>query len=176
MTESVDAAASGWGASTTHLEPTDDAYVISDDVARLDLVAVHAYLVRSYWAAGIPIETVRQAAANSICFGVYRDLEQVGFARAITDRATFAYLADVYILEGHRGRRLGKRLVERVLAHPDLQRLRRFMLVTRDAAALYEAYGFRSPDEPSGIMQIRRPNAYQLDSSVTSFSALSPTP
>ncbi len=135
-------------------------YMISTDPDRIDLVAVHAYLTRAYWSAGIPIETVRRAAAHSLCFGVYRDDEQVGYARAITDRATFAYLADVYVLEAHRGQGLGKWLIEQILAHPDLQDLRRFMLVTRDAAGLYAPYGFQTPVAPSGIMQIRRTNPY----------------
>lgn len=136
-------------------------YLISTDPTRLDLVAVHAYLARSYWAAGIPFEVVRRAAEHSFCFGVYHGGEQIGFARVITDRATFGYLADVYVLQEHRGMGIGKWLVETVLAHPDLQGLRRFMLVTRDAAGLYTRYGFQPPEEPSGILQIRKPNPYQ---------------
>jgi len=145
-------------------------YTISTDPARLDLAAVHAYLSRSYWAAGIPFDVVERAAANSLCFGLYCEREvgdagavreeQVGFARAITDRATFAYLADVYVLEAHRGQGLAKWLVGFILEHPELQGLRRFMLVTRDAAGLYAPFGFRPPEEPSGIMQIRRPDVY----------------
>jgi len=140
------------------------AYTIASDPDRLDLQAVHAYLTRSYWAAGIPEEVVRRAAANSLCFGVYfgeRTAEvQIGFARVITDRATFAYLADVYILEDHRGQGLATWLVEVILAHPELQGLRRFLLVTRDAQDLYARFGFRPPEEPGQVMQIRRPNPY----------------
>ena len=140
------------------------AYAISDDPSRLDLDAVHAYLSRSYWAAGIPMTVVRRAAANSLCFGVYRlggdHEEQVGFARVVTDHATFAYLADVYILEEHRGQGLASWLVEVVLAHPDLQGLRRFMLVTRDAQALYARAGFRAAEASDNVMQIRWPNVY----------------
>jgi GNAT superfamily N-acetyltransferase len=146
--------------AAAHVTARRDGYAISTDPARLDLHAVHAYLTRSYWATGIPIDVVRRAAANSLCFGLYRGDEQVGFARVITDRATFAYLADVYVLEAHRGRGLGRWLVAQVLAHPDVQNLRRFMLVTRDAAGLYAPHGFEPPVEPSGIMQIRRPNPY----------------
>jgi GNAT superfamily N-acetyltransferase len=145
-------------------EARRDAYTISTDPARLDLAAVHAYLTRSFWAAGIPLETVRRSAAHSLCFGVYDEGgggEQVGFARVITDRATFAYLADVYVLEAHRGRGVGGWLVETILAHPELQGLRRFMLVTRDAASLYARAGFERPAEPSGIMQIRRSDVYR---------------
>lgn len=106
------------------------------------------------------MEIVRRAAAHSLCFGVYQGAEQVGFARVITDYTTFGYLADVYVLEEHRGRGVGKWLVETVLAHPDLQSLRRLMLSTRDAEGLYTRYGFQTPAEPSGILQIRRPNPY----------------
>jgi GNAT superfamily N-acetyltransferase len=140
------------------------AYAISDDASRLDLDAVHAYLSRSYWAAGIPMAVLRRAVASSLCFGVYRiggdHEEQIGFARVITDRATFAYLADVYILEEHRGQGLASWLVEVVLAHPDLQGLRRFMLVTRDAQALYARAGFRAAEASDNVMQIRWPNVY----------------
>ena len=138
-------------------------YVISADPDRIDLVAVHAFLTRAYWSSGIPIAIVRRAVVNSLCFGVYHDDSQVGFARAITDRSTFAYLADVYILEAHRGQGLGKRLIAHVLAHPDLQNLRRMMLVTRDAAGLYASFGFLPPVDPSGIMQIRGLNAYAAE-------------
>ena len=153
-----------------HVEISRGPYSISTDPARLDLGAVHAYLARSYWAAGIPRDVVERAAANSLCFGLYYESEvgdagaareeQVGFARVVTDRATFAYLADVYVLEAHRGKGLARWLVGAILDHPELQGLRRFMLVTRDAAGLYARFGFRPPEEPSGIMQIRRPNAY----------------
>jgi ribosomal protein S18 acetylase RimI-like enzyme len=140
------------------------AYAISDDPARLDLDAVHAYLARSYWARGIPRQVLQRAAANSLCFGVrHRDGEsesQVGFARVITDRATFAYLADVYILEEHRGQGLATWLVEVILAHPELQGLRRFMLVTRDAQKLYARVGFRPAAASDNVMQIRWPNVY----------------
>jgi GNAT superfamily N-acetyltransferase len=135
-------------------------YTISTDAARLDPVAVHAYLSRSYWSAGIPIEIVRKAMENSLCFGVYHRGAQVGFARLITDGATFAYLADVYVLEEHRGRGIGKWLVEIIMTHPVVPGLRRIMLVTRDAADLYARFGFQLPPEPSGIMQIRRPSLY----------------
>ena len=145
---------------TASSEPT---YEISDDPARIDVEAVHAFLSRSYWAAGIPIELVRRSIANSLPFGVYRvgaGGAQVGFARVVTDRATFAYLADVYVLEEHRGRGLAARLVEAVLAHPVVRGVRRVMLVTRDAQGLYARFGFREPEGPGQVMQIRRPNPY----------------
>jgi GNAT superfamily N-acetyltransferase len=121
--------------------------LVSDDPARLDLGVVHGFLATSYWAAGIPEEVVRRAIAGSLCFGLYRSggeggERQIGFARAVTDRATFAYLADVFVLAEERGRGLGTFLVEAVMAHPDLQGLRRWSLVTRDAHALYRKLGF----------------------------------
>jgi GNAT superfamily N-acetyltransferase len=143
-----------------HLTTEQNGYTISTDPARLDLVAVHAFLTRSYWAAGIPMDTVRRAAEHSLCFGIYRGDEQVGFARVVTDRSTFGYLADVYVLEAHRGVGLGKWLVQTILDHPDLQGVRRLMLVTRDAGPLYAQFGFETPAEPSGIMHIRWTNRY----------------
>jgi GNAT superfamily N-acetyltransferase len=135
-------------------------YSISTDPSRLDSVAIHAFLARSYWSPGVPLATVERAIANSLAFGVYHGVEQVGFARVVTDRATFAYLADVYILEAHRGRGLGRRLVETILAHEDLQGLRRFLLATRDAHGLYAAYGFKPLASPDRLMEIHRPDAY----------------
>jgi GNAT superfamily N-acetyltransferase len=135
-------------------------YSISSDPSRLDIPAIHAFLARSYWSPGIPLATVERAIANSLAFGVFQGQAQVGFARVITDRATFAYLADVYILEEHRGQGLGRRLVETVLAHPDLQGLRRFMLATRDAHGLYADFGFKALAAPDRLMEILRPQAY----------------
>jgi len=120
---------------------------VSDDPARLDLGLVHRFLAASYWAAGIPEEVVRRSVAGSLAFGLYRlppgEAErQIGFARAVTDRATYAYLADVFVLDGERGQGAGTFLVEAVMGHPDLQGLRRWSLVTRDAHALYRKFGF----------------------------------
>ena len=142
------------------LEETRDEYTVSADPARLDLVAVHAYLARSYWAEGIPVETVRRAVAGSLCFGLYHGPEQVGFARVVTDRATFAYLCDVYVLEEYRGRGLARWLMAYVLAHPDLQGLRRFVLVTKDAHDLYRPFGFVAPANPGGYLEVARPGMY----------------
>jgi GNAT superfamily N-acetyltransferase len=139
---------------------TRDEFTISTDPARLDVAAIHAYLTRSYWAAGIPPEVVRRSIEGSLCFGVYRGADQVGFARVVTDRATFGYLADVYVLEAHRGHGLGQWLMEFILEHPDLQGLRRFMLVTRDAHGLYSKYGFTPTAHPERIMEIARPWLY----------------
>ena len=144
-----------------HADPHSDDYDISSDPARLDLEAIHAYLTRSYWAEGIPEETVARAVAGSLCFGVFHGARQVGFARVVTDRATFAYLCDVYVLEEHRGRGLGKRLVGEVMAHPELAGLRRFVLATRDAHGLYAQAGFQPLARPEFFMEIVRPDVYR---------------
>lgn len=136
-------------------------YDVSTDPARLDIDAIHAYLTRSYWSPGIPRETVARAIAHSLCFGAYVGTEQVGFARVVTDRATFGYLADVYILEAHRGRGVAKQLMATIMAHPDLQGLRRFMLATRDAHGLYEQFGFTEVAHPSRLMEIVRLDVYR---------------
>jgi GNAT superfamily N-acetyltransferase len=132
-------------------------FEISTDPARIDGNAVHAFLTNSYWAQGIPLETVRRSIANSLCFGIYHAGRQVGFARVISDRATFAYLADVFVLESYRGRGLSRWLMECIMGHPDLQGLRRWMLATRDAHGLYRKYGFASIKSPERWMELHRP-------------------
>lgn len=136
-------------------------YVITTDKRRFDVAAIHAYLTQSYWSAGIPRETVERAISNSMCFGVLKGAEQIGFARVVTDRATFAYLADVFILEPHRGKGLAKALMQAILAHEDLQGLRRFLLATRDAHGLYRQFGFTELGNASVVMEIHNPNAYR---------------
>lgn len=132
-------------------------HLLSDDPARLDPAAIHAYLATSYWAAGITRATVERSLRHSLCVGAYDAAGgQVGLARVITDRATFAYLCDVYVLAPHRGRGLGKALIAAVMSHPDLQGLRRFNLLTRDAHGLYRQFGFVSPAKPETYME-RRP-------------------
>lgn len=142
-------------------ERTRDSFLITTDARRFDIDAIHAYLARSYWAEAIPRETVVRAIAGSLCFGLFDGARQIGFARTVTDRATFAYLADVYVLEEYRGRGLGKWLTQTVLAHPELQGLRRWMLVTRDAHGLYASFGFTPPANPGGYMEIARPGLYK---------------
>lgn len=138
-----------------------DGYLVSTDRSLLDLDAVHAFLSqRSYWAAGISRVRLETAIANSLPFGVYRDARQVAFARAISDHATFAYLADVYVDEAHRGRGVSKLLMEAVLAHPQLRPLRRWMLGTRDAHGLYAQFGFIPLAEPQRWMELPDPDAY----------------
>lgn len=136
---------------------------MSCDPARQDLDAIHAYLSRSYWAEGIPRELVARSLAGSLCFGLFHGQRQVGFARVVSDRATFAYLADVYVLEEQRGRGLATWLMECVLAHPDLQDLRRWALVTRDAHGLYRKFGFVTPPRPENWMEISRPGLYRRE-------------
>jgi GNAT superfamily N-acetyltransferase len=135
-------------------------FLVSTDPARLDLGLVHGFLTRSYWAEGIPRETVERSVRNALSFGLYDWERQVGFARVITDAATYAYLADVFVIESHRGRGLSKWLMRAILDHPDLQGLRRFSLATKDAHGLYAPFGFRSLAEPSRHMEILRPDAY----------------
>jgi N-acetylglutamate synthase-like GNAT family acetyltransferase len=132
-------------------------YTISTDRSRLDLEVIHGYLSRSYWAAGRSLETIRRSIEHSLAFGVYEGERQIGFARVITDYATFAYLADVFILEEFRGQGLGKGLMEVISAHPELQGLRRWMLVTRDAHELYRQYGFTNLAQPESVMEKFQP-------------------
>ena len=117
-------------------------FELTTDPARIDLKAVHQFLTNSYWAAGIPLATVERSIENSLCFGIYKGNHQVGFARVITDRATFAYLGDVFVLPEYRGQGLSKWMMECIMAHPDLQGLRRWCLLTRDAHGLYRQFGF----------------------------------
>jgi GNAT superfamily N-acetyltransferase len=127
---------------------------VSTDPERLDLDVIHGFLAGSYWAAGIPRATVERALRHALCFGAYDGPRQVGFARVITDRATFAYVSDVFVLPSHRGRGVGKRLMAAIVAHPDLQGLRRWMLSTRDAHGLYRQFGFAPPRYPERLMEI----------------------
>jgi GNAT superfamily N-acetyltransferase len=136
------------------------AYEVSTDPARIDVLMVHEVLTSSYWAKGIPLETVQESIENSISFGVYHGQQLVGFARIISDRATFAYLADVFILPSHRGRGLSRWLMECIVSHPDLQGLRRWMLATQDAHGLYAKFGFTPLKSPESWMEIHRPDVY----------------
>ncbi|MCO7187877.1 MULTISPECIES: GNAT family N-acetyltransferase [unclassified Pseudoalteromonas] len=138
------------------------AYTISTDPTRLNFDVIYHFISDSYWAKNIPRDVMARAIDNSLCFGAYSEAgEQVGFARLITDKATFAYLADVFILEQHRGQGVSKMLVEAVMKHPELQGLRRIMLATKDAHGLYAQFGFETPDDPSILMQICQPDIYQ---------------
>jgi GNAT superfamily N-acetyltransferase len=145
----------------THISHHRDNFVVTTDPARLDINFIHGYLARSYWAEGIRRETVERSIANSLCFGVYEEGKQVGFARVITDYATFAYLADVFIIESHRRRGLSKFLMECIVDHPQLQGLRRWTLGTRDAHELYAKYGFKSLAKPDRFMERHDPEVYK---------------
>jgi len=126
----------------------------------MDVASIQAYLTTSYWSEGIPIEVVARAVRNSVCCGVFFSGQQIGFARAVTDAATFAYIADVYILEAHRGNGLAKQLIDSLVSQKELQGLRRMMLATRDAHSLYERYGFKALANPDLIMENWKPKVY----------------
>lgn len=137
-------------------------YKISSDQSDFDFNVIHSFIANSYWATGMPKNTLQKAIKNSLCFAVLKDNgEQVGFARIITDKSTFAYLADVFILQSERGIGLSKWLLATITAHPDLQGLRRMMLATQDAHGLYESFGFKSIDNPECLMQICQPDVYK---------------
>jgi len=138
-----------------------EGFTISTDPDRLDRPLIHEFLAGSYWGKGIPRETVDRSIEGALCFGLYEDGRQVGFARVITDGATFAYLADVFVLESHRGRGLAAWLMETILAHPDLQGLRRWMLLTRDAHPLYRKVGFTELAHPERVMEMTFPGIYE---------------
>jgi GNAT superfamily N-acetyltransferase len=144
-----------------HHEWQRDGYTISTDPGRLDLAAIHGFLTTAYWSPGIPLETVRRAIEDSVCFGILRGDEQAGFGRVVTDRATFGYLCDVFVLESHRGRGLSKWLMECIDAHPDLQGFRRWMLFTRDAHGLYRQYGYTPLANSDRCMERWTPDVYK---------------
>lgn len=134
---------------------------VSTNPKQLDVRAIHEFLARSYWSEGIPREIVERSIRGSLCFGVYRGEQQIGFARVISDRATYAYLADVYILEEFRGRGLGTWLMECIMTHPELKNLRRWALLTRDAHRLYEKFGFTAPKKPDRHMELSNTDIYK---------------
>jgi len=135
-------------------------FEITTDPDRIDVAVVHAFLYDSYWANGIPRETVENSIRNSLCFGLYRGKQQAGFARVITDRATYAYLADVFVLPEYRGRGLSKWMMECIVTHPHLRGLRRWTLATRDAHGLYQQFGFRLLAAPERWMERHDPEVY----------------
>ncbi|HKN01916.1 MAG TPA: GNAT family N-acetyltransferase [Candidatus Binataceae bacterium] len=142
------------------IERAFEDYVISTDPARLDLGVIHGFLRESYWAEGIPREIVARAVQNSLCFGVYFRDEQIAFARVVSDYATFAYIADVFVLAPWRGRSISKALMAEVVRHPDLQGLRRWLLGTKDAHGLYQRFGFTAPFFPERQMERADPGVY----------------
>ena len=133
---------------------TQGSIVVTTDRARFDLDVIHGFLTGSYWARGIPRETVARSMEHSLCFGAFDGDRQVGFARVISDRATYAYVCDVFALESDRKRGIGKSLMAAIMAHPELQGLRRWTLATRDAHGLYRQFGFGAPAYPDRQMEI----------------------
>ena len=143
------------------MEWTRDKFTVTTDKARLDRDVIERVLGSSYWAENIPRSTVDKSIDNSLCFGLLEENRQIGFARVVTDRATFAYLADVFVLPDHRGQGLGKWLIECVVSHPELQGLRRWLLGTRDAHGLYQRFGFTPLKRPEIFMEIVNPDVYR---------------
>ena len=147
-----------------HYEVVKDNYLISTDKAKLNIDTIYNYIAfESYWAQGIPRDVVERSILNSICFGLYTDGEQIGFARVVSDKATFAYLADVFVLPEHRGKGLSKWLMKTIHAHPELQNLRRWWLGTKDAHGLYEQFGWTriNDDVAKRFMQKHNPDVYK---------------
>lgn len=134
---------------------------ITSDPDELDIPFIHGFVSQSYWAKNIPLQTLKKAIENSVVFGAYLPSgEQVGFARVVTDKATFAYLGDVFVVASQRGLGVSKQLMQAVVEHPDLQGLRRFMLATSDAHGLYAQFGFQAVENPGILMQIWQPGIY----------------
>ena len=148
--------------SETVTEHRRGEFVISTDPERLSLDVVHSFLTNCYWAKGIPREVVARLIEHALCFGIYDGkAAQVGFARVVSDFATIAYVGDVFVLESHRGRGLGKWLMQCIMQHPALQNLRRWILTTRDAHGLYSQVGFTPVKAPERFMELHRPDVYK---------------
>lgn len=137
-------------------------YKFSSETNDMDVSVIHGYISRSYWATNIPLATMKKAIDNSLCFGVFTDSgEQVAFARMVTDSATFAYLADVFVLEEHRGKGLSKWIMKNIIEHPNLQGIRRMVLATSDAHGLYKEFGFKALNFPESFMELHQPDVYK---------------
>jgi GNAT superfamily N-acetyltransferase len=148
----------------TYYQTEKNGFIISTDPNLLQIDTIHKYLSEeSYWAQNIPFEILKKAIENSLCFGIYTDGKQIGFARLITDKTTFAYLCDVYILKDWRGKNLSKWMLNEIHVHPDLQTLRRWLLATKEAHGLYAQFGWKTLDEEAArrMMQVHHPNVYQ---------------
>ena len=147
-----------------HLTTPKTEFNVSSDKNKLDIDLIHDFLsTKAYWCLNIPRETVERSIQNSLCFGVFHEEKQVGFARIISDYATIAYLGDVFVLEEYRGKGLSKLLIETIMAHPDLQGLRRWILLTRDAHDLYRKFGWKDIAEPVVWMEVRNKNVYNAE-------------
>ena len=142
------------------MEWKKDGFTVSTDREKLDRDAIHRFLAGSYWARGIPRDIVDRSIENSVCFGLYAEDKMIGFARVISDAATFGYLSDVFVLPSHRGRGLATWFMEVVMGHPDFRGIRRWMLATADAHGLYRKVGFTQLSKPERIMEKLLPDAY----------------
>lgn len=138
-------------------------YQVSTDPARFDVDRIHTFLRSTYWAANMPRRVLEKAIRHALCFGVFAEREQVAFARVITDYATFAYLSDIFVVPEHRGCGVSKLLMQSILAHPELQGLRRFLLATKDAHRLYAQFGFQPLAHPEDFMTIHNPDVYKKE-------------
>jgi GNAT superfamily N-acetyltransferase len=137
-------------------EITVDGLLFSNDKQLLQIAVIHDYLTNeSYWAQGIPLDIVKDSIEGSVCFGVYKDKQQIAYARIVTDNATFGYLADVFVLEEYRGEGISKQLMKYIMDYPPCKKFRRIMLATKDAQGLYEKFGFKNPPYPERIMEIK---------------------
>jgi GNAT superfamily N-acetyltransferase len=145
---------------------TPDQYEISTERSRMDLALIHDFLRSSYWARGIPRAVVEKSIRHSLCFGAFFEGRQAGFARVISDFAAIAYVADVFVVPEHRGRGVSKLLLGAIMGHPELQGLRRMLLVTRDAHGLYAKFGFQPLAQPENFMTVHNPHVYR-DENVT---------
>ena len=143
------------------MEYVKDEFSISTDKSKINIDYVHQFLSNTYWAKNIPLDTVQRCIDGALCFAVFHKEQQVGFARVITDHASFAYLADVFIDKNYRGKGLSRWMMEVILDYPSLQGLRRFLLATRDAHGLYEKVGFKRIENIEPWMQIHWPNVYE---------------
>jgi GNAT superfamily N-acetyltransferase len=150
-------------ASGAIVEQRRGEYLISTDPRRVDLRVVHDFLTNCYWAKGVPLEVVERSIQHALCFGIYDGSgAQVGFARVVSDFSTVAYLGDVFVLESHRGRGLGKWMMECILQHPAFEGMRRWILVTRDAHELYRQFGFTALQSAERYMELHRPDVYEM--------------
>ena len=140
--------------------PTSTQYEVSTDRSRMDIAVIHDFLRSSYWAQGISLAVVERSIQHSLCFGTFFGGRQVGFGRVVTDFAAFAYVADVFVVPEHRGRGVAKMLLRTIVEHPELQGLRRLLLATRDAHALYAQFGFQPLAHPEHFMSIHKPDVY----------------
>lgn len=146
----------------TFIELHKNDFTISTDPSKLDVDAIHRFLsTEAYWCLNIPKEKVKLSIEHSLCFGVYHQGKQIGFARVISDYSTIAYLGDVYVLDDYRGQGISKWLMETIMSHPNLQGLRRWILLTGDAHGLYHQFGWTELADPSKWMELHNPNVYR---------------